>query len=117
MTTKLEFLADHPVFADLDDAELLALTQIAQECDFSKDSIIAYQRDVADGMVIVKDGRLYAREVDPQGVVRAANTRQFSPTIFMGRNGCLRREPIRPQLLDPIEGELSSSMVRISGAL
>ena len=84
MTTKLEFLADHPVFADLDDAELLALTQIAQECDFNKDSIIAYQRDVAEGMVIVKSGRLYAQQVDPQGVVRAANTRQYLPKDFYG---------------------------------
>jgi uncharacterized membrane protein YdbT with pleckstrin-like domain len=84
VTTKLEFLADHPVFADLDDAELLALNQIAQEADFSEGSIIAYQRDVADGMVIVKSGRLYAQEVDPQGVVRAANTRQFGPNSFYG---------------------------------
>ncbi len=84
MTTKLEFLGEHPVFVDLDDAELLALSQIAQECDFEESSIIAYQRDVADGMVIVKSGRLYAQEVDPQGVVRDANTRQYLSKDFFG---------------------------------
>jgi len=84
VTTKLEFLGDHPLFVDLDDAELLALNQIAQECDFKEDSIIAYQRDVADEMVIVRSGRLYAQEVDPQGVVRAANTRQFTADDFFG---------------------------------
>ncbi len=84
MTTKLEFLGEHPVFADLDDVELMALNQIAQECDFEEGSIIAYQRDIADGIVIVKSGRLYAQEVDSLGVVRAANTRQFAAKDFYG---------------------------------
>ncbi|MDX1415955.1 MAG: PH domain-containing protein [Candidatus Promineifilaceae bacterium] len=84
MTTKLEFLGEHPIFADLDDDELIALSQIAKECDFNEGSIIAYQRDVADGMVIVKSGRLYAQEVDPQGVVRAANTRQYEAKDYYG---------------------------------
>ena len=84
MTTKLEFLGEHPIFADLDDAELMAFSQIAQECDFRDGSIVAYQRDVADDMVIVMSGRLYAQEVNPQGVVRAANTRQFETNDFYG---------------------------------
>lgn len=84
MTTKLEFLAEHPIFADLDDIQLVALAQIAQEMTFEQGSIIAYQRDVADGMVIVKSGRLYAQEVNQQGVVLQANTRQFLPNDYFG---------------------------------
>lgn len=84
MTTKLEFLANHPIFVDLDDAQLLALSQIAQECEFEESSIIAYQRDVAEEMVIVKSGRLYAQEVNPQGVVLQANTRQYTENEFYG---------------------------------
>ncbi len=84
MTTKLEFLAVHPIFADLDEAELYALSQIAQECEFEEGSVIAYQRDVADGMVMVKSGRLYAQEVDQYGRVRDANTRAFRENDFFG---------------------------------
>ncbi len=84
MTTKLEFLADHPIFADLDDGQLFALSQIAQEHKFDEDSIIAYQRDVADELVIVRSGRLYAQEVNPQGVVLQANTRQYTTNDFYG---------------------------------
>jgi membrane protein YdbS with pleckstrin-like domain/CRP-like cAMP-binding protein len=84
VTTKLEFLAKHTIFADLDDAELLALSQIAEECDFGEGSVIAYQRDVADGITIVKSGRLHSKEVDQHGRVRDANTRQFAENDFFG---------------------------------
>ena len=84
MTTKLQFLADHPIFADLLDDELLALNQLAREYSFEPTSVIAYQRDVADGMYLVRDGRLYAKAVDDQGIVREGNTRQYGPTEFFG---------------------------------
>ncbi|MFN2136473.1 MAG: PH domain-containing protein [Candidatus Promineifilaceae bacterium] len=84
MTTKLEFLAEHPVFADLNNDELLALNQIAQEYSFTPDAIIAYQRDLADSMYIVRSGRLYAKEVDERGIVRENNTRQYGPKDFFG---------------------------------
>ncbi len=84
MTTKLEFLAAHPIFTDLYDDELLALNQLAQEYTFDRDSVIAYQRDVADSMYIVRDGRLYAKEVDNQGIVRDTNTRQYGANDFFG---------------------------------
>jgi membrane protein YdbS with pleckstrin-like domain len=82
--TKLEFLAEHPIFADLEEDELFALSQIAKECEFEEGSVIAYQRDVADGIVIVKSGRLYAQEVDQYGRVRQTNTREFTENEFFG---------------------------------
>ena len=84
MTTKLQFLAEHPIFADLLDDELLALNQLAREYSFEPDSVIAYQRDVADSMYIVRDGRLYAKEVDDLGIVRDNNTRQYGSSDFFG---------------------------------
>jgi hypothetical protein len=84
VTTKLEFLAEHSIFADLDEAELFALSQIAQECEFEEGSVIAYQRDVADRMILVKSGRLHAQEVDQFGRVRQANTRQLAEKDFFG---------------------------------
>ncbi len=84
MTTKLEFLAEHPIFSDLSDDELLALNQLAREYSFAPGSIVAYQRDVADSMYLVRDGRLYAKEIDDQGIVRANNTRQFTTDDFFG---------------------------------
>ncbi len=84
MTTKLEFLANHSIFADLDDDELYALSQIAREFGFAEGAVIAYQRDVADSLVIVKSGRLYAQEVDNYGRVRENNTRQYTENDFFG---------------------------------
>jgi len=84
VTTKLQFLAEHPIFADLLDDELLALNQLAREYSFEPDSVIAYQRDVADSMYIVRDGRLYAKEVDDLGIVRDNNTRQYGSGDFFG---------------------------------
>ena len=84
MATKLEFLAEHSIFSELTDAELWTLSQIALECEFGEDSVIAYQRDVADGIVIVKSGRLFAQEVDQYGRVRDANTREFTENEYFG---------------------------------
>ncbi len=84
MTTKMQFLAEHPIFADLSDDELFALSRLVREFSFAKDSVIAYQRDVADSMYVVRDGRLYAKEVDDQGIVREGNTRQYGPGDFFG---------------------------------
>lgn len=82
MTTKLEFLAQHSIFADLEDDELFALSQIAREFAFKENKVIVYQRDVADGLIIVKSGRLYAQEVDNQGIVR--QTREYQDNDFFG---------------------------------
>ena len=84
MTTKLQFLGEHPIFENLQDDELLALNQLAQEFAFGSGAIIAYQRDAADSMYIVRDGRLYAKELDEQGIVRDGNTRQYGANEFFG---------------------------------
>jgi hypothetical protein len=88
VTTKLEFLADHPIFADLYDDELLALNQLAQEYAFEPRAVIAYQRDIADSMYLVRDGRLFA-------------------------NGFSKREAILPRSLEPTLVTSSFSEVRI----
>ncbi|MFL7838010.1 MAG: PH domain-containing protein [Candidatus Promineifilaceae bacterium] len=84
MTTKMQFLGEHPIFANLLDDQLLALNQIAREYSFEPNAIIAYQRDMADSMYLVRDGRLYAKEVDEQGIVRDGNTRQYVANDFFG---------------------------------
>jgi membrane protein YdbS with pleckstrin-like domain len=84
VTTKLQFLGEHPIFENLLDDELLALNQIAREYSFQPGAVIAYQRDIADSMYLVRDGRLYAKEVDEQGIVREANTRHYGPNEFFG---------------------------------
>lgn len=66
----VDFLADLPIFQHLTDEQLADLADIAEAYSFSRGSIIAYQRDVADSLYIVRDGRLFATAVDDQGVVR-----------------------------------------------
>lgn len=75
MANKLEFLAQLPIFEGLDETELAALVQISEEYTFDDGSVIAYQRDVADNLYIVRSGRLFARSVDNRGIVR--DTRSY----------------------------------------
>ncbi|MFQ5422162.1 MAG: cyclic nucleotide-binding domain-containing protein, partial [Anaerolineae bacterium] len=75
MTTKQEFLGQLPIFADLYEDDLRALAQICDEYEFDRESVIAYQRDVADRLYIVRNGRLFARSVDERGIAR--ETRSF----------------------------------------
>ena len=77
MTSKLDFLAQVPIFSTLTEPELLALAKISQEYEFEEGAVIAYQRDVADSLYIVRDGRLFARNVDERGIVR--ETRAYGP--------------------------------------
>jgi CRP-like cAMP-binding protein/membrane protein YdbS with pleckstrin-like domain len=70
VTDKLEFLEQHPLFDDLDEVELYALAEICDEYEFDDQAVIAYQRDMADNLYIVKSGRLFAHTVDERGVVR-----------------------------------------------
>jgi uncharacterized membrane protein YdbT with pleckstrin-like domain len=84
VTTKFEFLANHEVFSGLSDEQLLALSQLAQEYAFNQKSVLAYQRDVADGMVLVRDGRLYARAINDQGVTRADENRHYDAGDYFG---------------------------------
>lgn len=72
MSTKRDYLANYPLFKNLEPAALNALAAIAREYEFDEGAVIAYQRDVADKLYIVKNGRLFARTVDERGIVRDA---------------------------------------------
>ncbi|WP_374687452.1 cyclic nucleotide-binding domain-containing protein [Promineifilum sp.] len=70
MADKREFLAELPLFADLSEAAQEAIARITTEYTFSQGAVIAYQRDVADKFYIVKEGRLFARAIDTNGIAR-----------------------------------------------
>ncbi len=84
MTDKLEFLAQLPLFDALNEDELFALAQISDEYEFEDGAVIAYQRDVADCLYIVKSGRLFAHRVDERGVVR--DSRSYFAGDWLGDN-------------------------------
>jgi uncharacterized membrane protein YdbT with pleckstrin-like domain len=73
--TIAQFLKTLDIFADLEDDELLDLAKIVDEYEFESQAVIAYQRDVADRLYIVESGRLFASQMDNQGVVR--NSQSF----------------------------------------
>ncbi len=68
--SRLAFLDSLDMFKYLTHEELRALAEISKEYQVPEGGVIAYQRDVADAMYIVRSGRLYARGVDDQGIVR-----------------------------------------------
>lgn len=70
MTDKREFLAELPIFADLSAAALDAVARITREYAFDDNAVIAYQRDIANRFYIVKEGRLFARSIDGNGIAR-----------------------------------------------
>jgi len=77
VANKLEFIATLPIFADLSDAAQAAIARVATEYSFKQNAVIAYQRDVAGSLTIVKEGRLFARGLDANGIVR--ETRSYTP--------------------------------------
>ncbi len=77
MTTKQEFIAGLPLFADLSEAAQAAVARVAREYAFEPNAVIAYQRDVAGSFYIVKEGRLFARAIDSNGIAR--DTRSYTP--------------------------------------
>ncbi len=70
MTDNFDFLTQHPLFETLDDDELIALDAICEEYEFDDGAVLAYQRDMADRLYIVKSGRLFAVTVDERGIAR-----------------------------------------------
>ncbi len=82
MIDKYDFLAQHTLFDALDDAELDALDAICEEFVFDDGAVIAYQRDVADSLYIVKSGRLFAHTVGEGGIVR--DSRSYFAGDFFG---------------------------------
>lgn len=74
MVSKFEFLESHPLFTDLTEDELRALSAISKEYQFDREAVIAFKGDVADTMVMVKSGRLYGQSVDSRGIVRESRS-------------------------------------------
>lgn len=70
MTEKSEFLSELPIFAGLGEAALDAVAGITREYAFEDNAVIAYQRDIANRLYIVKEGRLFARTIDNNGITR-----------------------------------------------
>lgn len=70
MPGRIDFLQQLPVFSELTEEEIVDLARVAKEYEFEDGAVIAYQRDVASSMYIVREGRLYAQRIDQQGVVR-----------------------------------------------
>ncbi|MCP4360260.1 MAG: cyclic nucleotide-binding domain-containing protein [Chloroflexi bacterium] len=81
MITKFDFLAQHPLFEGLEDDELEELATLAEEFEYQDGTVVAYQRDVADCLFIVKSGRLYAQAVE-RGVVTSSD--DFLPGDYLG---------------------------------
>jgi len=77
VTTKQEFIAGLPLFADLSEAAQAAVARVAREYAFELNAVIAYQRDVTGSFYIVKEGRLFARAIDSNGIAR--DTRSYTP--------------------------------------
>jgi CRP-like cAMP-binding protein len=70
VTSKAEFLGKLTIFQALEPEELEALAAITDEYQFENGAPIAYQRDVANSLYIVRSGRLYAQRLDTAGIVR-----------------------------------------------
>ena len=69
-----DFLAKLPIFDRLTDEEVGLIAGISREHSFESGSIIAYQRDVADSLYLVKSGRLYAQQLGKSGAVLKTET-------------------------------------------
>lgn len=81
-TNKQEFLAQLPLFKALTDDELAVVAEICQEFEFVDGAVVAYQRDVADSLYIVRQGRLFAKTVDNRGIAR--ESRAYMPGDYFG---------------------------------
>ncbi len=81
ISEKVTFLEQLEIFSDLDDDELLDLAYITDEYEFDENAIIAYQRDVAENFIMVRNGRLFSQQVDNLGVVR--DSRSYFPGQYL----------------------------------
>lgn len=82
MTSKRQFLHQLPLFAALDEDELDELARISREYTFEAGAVVAYQRDVADSLHMVKNGRLIARAVDKRGDVTETSITHYLPNDY-----------------------------------
>lgn len=74
MTTRQELLANLTIFKGLQPDELDGLSHIAHEYEYSDGAILAFQRDLADNMVLVTEGRLFSQSVDDHGRTRGSRS-------------------------------------------
>ena len=82
MTSKREFLAKHPLFHELYEDELDALAEITEERDYAEGSVVAYQRDVADSLYLVRSGHLLALSVNQIGEVITEDRKHYMAGQF-----------------------------------
>ena len=75
------FLSELDIFADLEEDELAALADISEMYEYTANGNVAYQRDLAEKLIIVRSGRLYAFQVDDRGVVR--DSRSYLPGDYL----------------------------------
>ena len=61
------FLGQLQIFSGLEEDELAGLARICDEYEFEDGAILAYQRDIADKLIIVRSGRLIGYEVNETG--------------------------------------------------
>lgn len=77
MSERREFLAELPIFAGLGDTAVDVVARLTKEYTFEEGAVVAYQRDVVNRLYIVKEGRLFARTIDNNGIPR--DTKSFFP--------------------------------------
>jgi uncharacterized membrane protein YdbT with pleckstrin-like domain len=109
MPGRLDFLQKLNVFSELTEDEIIDLARVAKEYEFDDGAVIAYQRDVANSMYIVREGRLYARRVDQSGVVR--ESRSYTAGDHLGEEW-LFAPSIHPAT---IKGQGSGRIIIIDG--
>jgi CRP-like cAMP-binding protein/membrane protein YdbS with pleckstrin-like domain len=73
---KANFLKQLKIFAELTDEELSDLARLVTTYRFQQGAIISYQRDVADKMYIIQEGRLEEFIVNEAGTVTAKRVYQ-----------------------------------------
>ncbi len=84
MTSKRDFLAKHPLFVELYDEELDELAAITEERDYPEGTVVAYQRDVADSLYIVRQGILLALSVNQEGQILTQEKQYYMPRQHFG---------------------------------
>ena len=82
MTSKRDFLAQHPLFNELYENELEALVAITEERDYPEGAVIAYQRDVGDSLYLVKSGLLLALSVSQEGQIVSQSKQHYMTGHF-----------------------------------
>ncbi|MBP7998921.1 MAG: cyclic nucleotide-binding domain-containing protein [Chloroflexi bacterium] len=82
MTSKRNFLAQHPLFSELYEDELTVLAAITEEREYPEGAVVAYQRDVADGLYLVRSGHLLALSVTQVGEVASQDKKHYMAGQF-----------------------------------